>query len=103
MRPSVAAHLADIEQHAVDQAARLHQELTAELLQFLFGGPLAQQQPGRHAAHHCNRSHPAGNLPTAFAEQDHSRRHTTPRPHLENSAGGINGMKGVELTDGSVC
>jgi len=65
-------YLADIEQHAVNQAARLYEKEAAGAFKLLGGGALAHDQPHRDAAHKGQQNQPGGDLPLVGVVEAHS-------------------------------
>src|ERR1700677_783463 len=70
--PVFRFHFINVQQHAVDEASRLHEELAPPSLYFLCAGALAQQQPCRSRRSYGCSSDTDNNLPAICVAQDHS-------------------------------
>jgi len=77
----------DVEEHAVDEAAGLNEELAAGALELFRGGALAKDKPEAHGAGGGEQKRPGGELPKACVAEDHWRRDRHPEgPKNEDTA-----------------
>jgi hypothetical protein len=60
-----------IEEHAIDDAAGLHEEFAPRPLEFFGGGALAQDEPGSDGANGDDGGEPGGNLPCVTLQESH--------------------------------
>lgn len=68
-----ALHLSDVEQHAVDKAARLDEELAPGALEFVLGGSFSERKPENGPAEESDGDHSKQDFKSVFIEEVHSR------------------------------